>query len=401
MTLNTNTKNTKSLVALTLILLTGSLSVNAQPSEEYDPTEDPIFSEPITEPITQTQTSQTHVVIPNQNTTRGEIVGKSNSGQPIYILNQSTPTATAQNQAAQVQKQPTTVIEASPVGDSKAEQLRKSRQDTELQTELKIVEKLEQDRMESEKKRADVLFGDRFQTLQNGSTVQAQQAPIQTTQPQPQVAVAPQNNSIENDLRNRPSEASLIREEVRAAVAEQSLNDESGNLDQELYFKGQFGMIDFADAANVRGNGAVGLGVGGRYNDRLLAEANFIFASFTKEYPISTDISQYTIDGQFKYQVLPGMLRPVLGLALDYNYRSYYNNYSYSSSQPTSNSFDVGLIVGADVEISRKFSIGGEFKYTKNIMNKTNGYYPVIYGNEVPLDQLSSYTFNLNSKFVF
>jgi hypothetical protein len=67
--------------------------------------------------------------------------------------------AQAQQQAVQ---QPTTVVEASPVVESKAEVLRKQRQNAELATEQKIVEKLEDSRLQEEKARADRLFGDRL-----------------------------------------------------------------------------------------------------------------------------------------------------------------------------------------------------------------------------------------------
>lgn len=64
-----------------------------------------------------------------------------------------------------VYKQPTTVVEASPLVESKAEKIRKSRQDAEVATEQGIVEKLEQSRLEDEKRRAEVLFGDKFNVL--------------------------------------------------------------------------------------------------------------------------------------------------------------------------------------------------------------------------------------------
>ena len=57
------------------------------------------------------------------------------------------------------------------------------RQDEEMKTESRIVEKLEQSRMEDEKKRASVLFGDKFDNLQNAPA--AQTAPQMAPAPQP------------------------------------------------------------------------------------------------------------------------------------------------------------------------------------------------------------------------
>ncbi len=59
----------------------------------------------------------------------------------------------------QVQKQPVTYIQDTPLEESKAERLRKTRQSVEVETEQRIVEKLEQSRLEDEKKRQQSIFG--------------------------------------------------------------------------------------------------------------------------------------------------------------------------------------------------------------------------------------------------
>ena len=71
------------------------------------------------------------------------------------------------SQQSSVQKQPITVVEASPLSASNADSIRKNRQEEEMRTETRIVEKLELSRMEDEKKRAQVLFGDKFDALNN------------------------------------------------------------------------------------------------------------------------------------------------------------------------------------------------------------------------------------------
>ena len=57
-----------------------------------------------------------------------------------------------------IQQQPVTEVEASPLSESRAEMLRKARRQTEVQTEQKIVEKLEASRLADEKKRAKKLY---------------------------------------------------------------------------------------------------------------------------------------------------------------------------------------------------------------------------------------------------
>src|SRR5690606_2509930 len=87
-----------------------------------------------------------------------------------------------------VQTQPTTVIQANPLTESRADKLRRQRQNLELETELKIVEQLESSRMEDEKQRAGVLFGNKFNELENRPAPtyggNAVQAPVYGQQPQ-------------------------------------------------------------------------------------------------------------------------------------------------------------------------------------------------------------------------
>ena len=105
----------------------------------------------------------------------------------VPVPAQLAPASSMQVNVQPVQKQPTTVIEATPLTESRAEKMRRARQDTELQTEQKIVEKLEQSRIEDEKKRSDVLFGDRFNQLNGQANVQGgpQSIPAPLTAPPP------------------------------------------------------------------------------------------------------------------------------------------------------------------------------------------------------------------------
>jgi len=67
------------------------------------------------------------VTIPSESSAAGAATHAPVTAQPVYILNQ----ATAQPAQIAVQKQPTTLIEASPLTESRAESLRKARQDAE------------------------------------------------------------------------------------------------------------------------------------------------------------------------------------------------------------------------------------------------------------------------------
>ncbi len=283
-----------------------------------------------------------------------------------------------------VQKQPTTVVEASPLSDSRADNIRRNRQDEEMRTESKIVEKLEQSRMEDEKKRAAVLFGDKFDTLQNSqtqpaaaqsATVQPVQAPA--TQIQPQPIVIQQNETLSRDA---------VREEMRAALDE---NEKAVTpMLQQKYFAGVAGIAQYPDIKAIQGNYSLGAAFGTRY-DYFLVEGGFLFSNYgilgasyldTNNFVRLADFEMNQYQGMLaaKYQLLSGFVRPVLGGLVSYSYRSYSattpTTYGAAGTEfGTSHAIDLGVIAGVDLEFNDKMSVGVDMKYMFNMSSRING----------------------------
>ncbi len=307
-----------------------------------------------------------------------------------------------QQQQQQAQKQPTTFIEASPLSDSKADMIRKNRQNEEMNTETRIVEKLEQSRMEDEKKRAAVLFGDKFDHLQNGS---AQPAPVQAPviqQAQP-VYIEPQE-SLTRDA---------VREEVRAA-----LKDDDTAISapvQTNYFAGLAGIGEYPDVRNVKGNYTLGAAFGTRY-DYLLVEGSFLMSNYSVDlanyasnniYRLDTyEVNQYQGAITAKYQLLGGVVRPVLGGLIAYSYRKFSLSNGYSgSSEDTgySHAIDLGVNAGVDLEFSPKFSLGLDLKYMFNLSSRvTSNYANSSYGYVgTPIEKLQYYIAGIAARVNF
>ncbi len=337
------------------------------------------------------------------------------SGQPIYILNQATPTSSAnsnaQLQQAQIQKQPTTVIEASPLTESRAEQIRRSRQDAELQTEQRIVEKLEQSRMEDEKKRAGVLFGDKFNQLD-----QPPQQPQVIQQPVQAVPVQ-QVQEPKEDTRD------IIREELAAAMKDEE-QAPVGPVESK-YVAALLGIGDYPDTRNVQGNYAVGVAFGSKY-DNFIIEGSFLYSNYTvKEQgyfvgggpssygyggsgyfvPDTIDIKQYTGSLAAKVQLFEGIVRPVFGGIVAYSYRafSWDNRYGYvNDTKANSSAIDLGALVGADLEFSPKYSLGLDFRYMINMssrVNSGNSWMQYQYSN--PIEKLQYYVLTIAGRVNF
>jgi hypothetical protein len=324
---------------------------------------------------------------------------QSVSSQPVYIVNQ----AQAQNQQSQaaesVQKQPVTLIQASPVSDSRAEQIRKARQDAELETEQKIVEKLEASRMEDEKRRAQALFGDR---LENQQAAQAVAQPIVVQAPVTVESV-------------RPDTRDLVREELRAAMKEE---EEAAMMPTESrYFGATVGIADLPDVSNVTGNYALGASFGTIYDDALIVEGSFLMSNYSVDPTgfntgfnyYQVDVNQYSGALAAKYQLFNGMVRPVIGGLVQYSYRTfnwqdvYGNNLSSNGGQSaSSHAIDLGVIVGTDLAFSPKFSLGFDFRYMMNMSSRTSGgNYWAGYQAGTPIEKLQYYVMGIVGRVNF
>lgn len=359
--------------------------------------------------------------------TNGSVAGSTGNGsQPIYILNQATPTSTAnaQTQTQQVQKQPVAVIESTPLVESRAEGMRKSRQDAEVQTEQKIVEKLEASRLEDEKRRADVLFGSKFDQMQGASTqIRAENSNVNVnTQQQatqaPVAVVEPKEN-----LRD------VVRSEIQSAMKLEQ--DSDSDLVEARYFSAMAGIGDYPDVKNVRGNYSLGLAFGTKY-DALILEGSFTLSNYTVQkmdccatsyYPTLIDTNQYQAAIAAKYQFLSGMVRPVVGGLVSYSYRkydwtnTYYPTTPYATYSPYGNMYgsnynngtssdshaiDLGVSAGVDLELSKKFALGFEYRYMFNLSSRVDNM-SIVTGPQygTPLEKLSYYTLSLAARVKF
>lgn len=318
-----------------------------------------------------------------------------NGSQPIYILNQAPSSASAQIQSqaqqSQVQKQPTTVIEASPLTESRADQIRRTRQDAEVQTEQKIVEKLEQSRMEDEKRRANVLFGDKFNALNSQQQQEVQAQPVQVQQVQQIQPVQQAPVQVQQVHESKENTRDIIREELASAM---KIEDAAAQAPIESkYVAAMAGIADLPDVRNVKGNYSLGVAFGNKY-DNFIVEGAFIYSNYTVDQgaasgygynyaynngysmPMNVDVNQYTGQIAGKVQMFSGIIRPVLGALASYSYRTFAwannnNGYSYTNDTTAkSHAIDIGALAGVDLEFNPKYSLGLDFRYMWNMSSR-------------------------------
>lgn len=323
----------------------------------------------------------------------------------IVILNNQKATQ-GMTQAA-IQDQPTNVIEESPLTMSSAERRRRERQSMELQTEQKIVERLEEARMEDERARSERLFNQGFGSG-NNQPVQQQVVPqaVQVIQAPPQV--------VESAPVLKEEPKVNVKEEVRAALEE--MKPKETPKQTSYYVQGLVGIGEYPDAINVRGNVATGFSFGLVTPERLVAEGTFQFSEYDIEdmqagysygLPPFKTLSQYNFSAAIKYQILGGKIRPVVGAIAGYTYRTYEEQQYYNIGNVKSvstNAFDVGALVGLDVQLTDSFALGADLRWMKNISYRENSDYQASFvypraGKAV--EELSYYFGSLTGKFTF
>lgn len=345
-----------------------------------------------------------------------------------------------------VQKQPVTVIEASPLTESHIDQIRKARQDAEMKTEQSLAERLELSRIQDERRRAEVLFGDRFPVLLNQGSEKpvvqpvVQQQPVVVEQAPAPVVVAPTPTPVAAPVVVAPAPtpapvvtpvviekpevveavAPAAPAETKASLADLKAEQDKEEFEKQTYFGLLGGMGTYQNADNVRGNYALGFSIGSKMSDRLMVEGEFLMQNYDVEqadsgpygydplYPRITEMNQYSLGALVKYQLMGGTFRPVVGGIVAYNYRTFSDKQlGFDNNDASSNALDAGLLVGLDFEISKKTSIGLNYRYMFNVYNRENTpglqtrFAQSVYNSGTPIEKFNYDVISLSGRFSF
>ncbi|MEY4617798.1 MAG: hypothetical protein RJB66_2758, partial [Pseudomonadota bacterium] len=343
----------KTLLAILMVLGTPFVA-QAQVDDSFDLELDPVISEDI-----KVGDSPGRDQVPSSS-----LESKAHQNRSIYIVNQASSGAKA---AAKTEQNETDIT------NSRAADLKKSRHRAEVETELRASEKIEEARLNDERRRSEVLFGERYRELEDSGRVT------------PRPVVIPVQE---------------VREEVRTIVKEAEVVN-SGTPPTSSYAILLAGLSQFPRAENIQGNGVLGIGLGIETQANFLVEGMFQYGSYHSTFPWPSQIFDYSGAGSMKYQFGSGTIIPIVGATLVYSYRTYYDNFSFQGRQSYSSVLDAGVIGGAEFTINRSFSLGAEFRYLWNITSQTDGYYTVFFPNQAPLDTFSHYILALTGRYNF
>lgn len=326
----------------------------------------------------------------------------------------------------EVVKQPTTYVEASSIEESRAERLRKARQDIEVQTEQKIVEKLEQSRLEDEQKRVDKIFG--------GAAAAPVVAPAPTTTiqaPIQQVVVPAETAKVvtQDDLNNTKKEILTAIEVqkteekpiVEAAKTVAAVEIAKDVFQKRYYIGSNVGLQDYVDVANIDSRGAAGILVGSEVDRSFLVEGGFLYSNYYIQdlywgsgVPLFREMNQWNFSFAAKYQfIINHTFRPYVGAMTSYTYRKYFDRAIITPGGPqplppdqeaTSWAFDLGLTTGINLLLGDNFEIGAEFRYSTNLFHRSDS--DIISANYLPqgaqlVEETDYTTFLINGFYRF
>ena len=330
--------------------------------------------------------------------------GATTTQQPVYIVNQPYAGAAA---GARVQSQPTTIVEASPVAESRAEALRKARQEVELNTERRIVEKLEASRIEDEKNRANRIFGQ-----------PAEQAPVYGQPAAPVNFAGAQAGAVAGNGQAAATATAVVAGPQQTVVADKPATEKSKD-DNKSYVGLLVGVPAYPGVRNVKANISSGFSVGMMFPERLSVEGFFIYSNFDIEqvdiygqtnpiFPWIRSLDQYNVGGALKYNLFDARITPVVGGVASYTYRAYQDHQFWGGAQSnqTSQAFDAGGLIGAEAKLTERLFLGGDFRYLMNLTNRTDNrlqqsfvYNPYL--GQRPIEDLSYYIMSVNARFSF
>ena len=395
-----------------IALLTGAGATAQQSYEAFDAVGG-------SQTVDSSRIQQRRQIVQNDDRSPNGVIILNNNQNDVKSSGTSAATSSSRVRA---NSQPTTYVEASPLVESRANNLRKARENAEVSTEQRIVEKLEESRLDDEKRRADRLFGNRLEEteVKNVQKEEVRQVvvtppPVQPVAPPPQpsqqvIVVQPSIQRNEEFVRPLPP----VKEEVRGQAEDLDHLHRPPTITR-WYVGGLLGTSEYLNTSNVQGNFAGGFTVGQIYSTGLVLEGGFLYSNYyltnyARYFPYQ-NLDQYGLSFAAKYQFLRthSWLHPFVGGVAQYTYRNYTSrvgtSYYLPDASVNSSAFDLGASFGADAVLTNEFSIGVDVRYLFNVFARSSGNFignSEIYSDgSKPLEKQGNWTFLLTGKYIF
>lgn len=345
------------------------------------------------------------------NTQVASLPAKTTQSAPVVVVHQPAP------QPTYVEKRPTAYVDSSPLDESRASRMRKRREAMEAETEMKIVEKLETDRMESEKERASRIFGDKWERHPEQVKPQPAVAPVQ-----PQVImVSPAEKEFEKeDLKQDIRE---VVSELKAEEKAQSNYRHEDNLFDaaDSYIKVSGGANFYRGVNNIKGGYHVTAAYGWDYTSGLAFDFGLGLSKFDL-YDCGSgggscgvyggnikEVTQTSLNFMinYRFESINSRIKPVVGAVSSAVFRDYQNKATSGiGGDIQSMALDLGVLGGAEIRLSRNLSVTTDLRYMMNVLKDVNsdsyttfGIYNNPYSTDV--EELNYFNLAIGLKYLF
>ena len=297
-----------------------------------------------------------------------ESVLVSNKVKPAHakvIINNQQKVEQKSN-TGQLSNQPTVHVKDVPIRKTFATELRKSRTDAEIETEQKIVEKLESARLRDEQERYNRLFG----KPKPHSVRESEHTKIvvpHTTHSYPVQAIA--KDTDENDRAYLGLMAGQIT-----------------NLSQQLINVQSFGS--FGASFGTKDNSGLIIEGALYYSQHQITPMGNLFMNniFNVGNFFSSTVQHLTGVLALMYSPMTSRMQPYAGVAASYNLWMYQHNNTYNMMNFNchlnyqfcangfykTNSIDIGINAGMDIKLNKKMDVG--VNLLLNILNVYNNH---------------------------
>lgn len=191
----------------------------------------------------------------------------------------------------------------------------------------------------------------------------------------PQKSEAEIRQEVEAELR-RSEVRTEVRSEVRADLKDASKKEEKSK--PRVSVGGLLTTMSYPDAYNTNSDFGAGVSIGWVGANRIGVEGTFLYSQHTIDdsYSMYKEVDQQNWSVAARYSILPGAITPVVGALMSYTRRDYTDMYDwgYGATQgpgsASSDSLDVGLILGVEFNASKNIVLGVDYRYITNMTTR-------------------------------
>jgi len=397
----------------TLILTLVSIFAVGQVSAEPQWVSDEIKNEILEETGDVQKKANGNIYIVNQNKGQNDNAAEAKNVNTGELKNNGQVKNSASSNAV---NQPETIVEASPLVESYANNLRSQRQRAEIQTEQKIVEKLESARLEDERSRAERLFGNKkftndhsrketynthsnhqgYETIQYAPVEIIEQAPARIV-PTPVVKPAP----VVETVVPAPVAVNEVAYEAKRPTKKHALTG--------AYVSGGVGALGY-NAENVESKATLGLGIGTLLNNNISVEASLIYSQhrvdeyYGKSSRVGsfgfTDLDQYNWGLEARYNLPISKVNIYAGGYVAYVKRNYFGvdkgihrkSRGGKDSEESTTAWNIAPAIGAELAVTKKISLGLDWRYVYNFAQNFSSddmKHSSRHSDEAPLEEIN------------